>query len=62
MKSVPLPALPVDPNAAADAPSTVGLAELAEDNLTVTGMYRALARRHDALVDAAIEYMKKQSH
>ena len=61
MKSVPLPALPVDPDAADTAPSTIGLAELAEDNLTLAGMYRALARRHDALVDAAIEYMTKQA-
>lgn len=61
MKSVPLPALQIDEAAPDNAPSTVGLAELAEDNLTITGMYRALAKRHDALVDAALEYMTKQS-
>lgn len=58
MKSVPLPDLPIDKAAPDNAPSTIGLAELAEDNLTITSMYRALARRHDALVDAVVKHLE----
>jgi len=60
-KSRPLPALAVDPNAADDEPTTIGLKELADDSFVVTGMYRDLAQRHDALVDAINAWLKRQA-
>jgi hypothetical protein len=60
-RSRPLPVLPVDPAAADSAPSSIGLKELADDSITVTRMYRELARRHDELVDAVNDWLKQQA-
>lgn len=60
-KSQALPQLPVDPGASDDAPSAIGLKEMVDDSITVTTMYRDLARRHDELVDAVNAWIKKQA-
>lgn len=60
VKSEPLPTLPVAPDAKPEDPTTIGLAELAEDSLVITRMYRALAKRHDSLVDAVMEHLRNQ--
>jgi hypothetical protein len=61
-KSRPLPGLPVDSSAPDDAPTTVGIKELVDDSLTVTAMYRDLAKRHDELVDAVNKFLHKQAN
>jgi hypothetical protein len=61
VKSRPLPLLSVDPAAPDDAPTQIDLKTLADDSLTLTGMYRELARRHDALVDAVDAWLKQQA-
>lgn len=61
MKSRPLPVLKDDPAKPDDAASTVGLAELADDRLVTTRLYRDLARRHDALVDAVAAFLARQA-
>jgi hypothetical protein len=61
VKSQPLPALPVDPSLPDDAPTKIGLKEMVDDSITVTSMYRDLARRHDELVDAVAKWIKQQA-
>lgn len=61
VKSQPLPALAVDPNAKNDDASTIDLAKLVSDNLDVAKMYRALAERHDELVDAVLKKLQQQA-
>lgn len=60
-KSEPLPLIPVDADAKDDDPSDVDLAFMAGADLTITKMYRALAKRHDQLVDAVIKKLQEQA-
>ncbi len=61
VKSQPLPILAVDENAKDDDASTIDLAKLVADNLDVTKLYRALAKRHDELVDAVMKKLQQQA-
>jgi hypothetical protein len=60
-KSAPLPRLKDDPGQPADAKSDIGLAELADDNLTLVKLYKNLAKRHDELVDAVMKHLQDQA-
>lgn len=61
VKSQPLPALAVELQAKDDDASAIDLAALVSDSLDVTKMYRALAKRHDELVDAVIKKLQQQA-
>lgn len=60
MKSEPLPRLTDDPTQPDEARSTTGMAELVDDNFVLVMLYRRLARRHDALVDAVMQHLREQ--
>jgi hypothetical protein len=60
-RAKPLPKLPVPEGAADSDASSIGLKELVVDDLEITRMYRELAARHDALVDAVLEKLKEQA-
>lgn len=61
VKSQPLPALAVEAQAKDDDASTIDLPALVSDSLDVTKMYRALAKRHDELVDAVMKKLQQQA-
>jgi hypothetical protein len=61
VKSQPLPALAVESQAKDDDASTIDLSALVSDSLDVTKMYRALAKRHDELVDAVTKKLQQQA-
>ena len=61
VKSQPLPALEVEKTAGDDDASTIDLARLVSDSLDVTKMYRALAKRHDELVDAVMKKLQERA-
>lgn len=61
VKSEPLPAIPVDPDADDDSASAVDLATMVKIDLALTKMYRALAARHDKLVDEVLKKLQQQA-
>lgn len=61
VKSRPLPLLPADDSLPPHAPSGIGLKELVADELSIIGLYRELAARHDALVDYVMQRLQKQA-
>jgi hypothetical protein len=61
VKAKPLPLLPVDDALPANSPSGIGLTEMADDDLSVARLYRALATRHDELVDYVMDQLKRQA-
>lgn len=60
-KSQPIKALPDDKAAGDDAPSTVDLPTLVSDRFDLINLYRALAKRHDELVDAVLKKLQEQA-
>lgn len=61
VKAQPLPRLADDPTQPDAAKSTVGVAELVEDNFAIVKLYRDLAHRHDALVDDVMQHLQDQT-
>lgn len=59
-KSEPLPKLADDAGKPDDAPSTIGIPELVDDNFSLVKAYRRLAKRHDELVDAVMAHLHDQ--
>lgn len=61
VKSEPLPLIPVDPTAAEDDASKIDLPALVQVDLVLVKMYRALAARHDKLVDEVLKKLQQQA-
>ena len=60
-KSDPLPEIPLAPDVSDDDASDIDLASLTQIDLALTKMYRALAFRHDKLVDEVMKQLQKQA-
>ena len=60
-KSEPLPKLADDQSQPDDAQSTIGIADLVDDNFNLVKAYKRLAKRHDELVDAVMQHLRAQA-
>ncbi|MFK3740999.1 hypothetical protein [Massilia sp. TN1-12] len=56
-----MPKLADDQSQPDDAQSTIGIADLVDDNFNLVKAYRRLAKRHDELVDAIMQHLQAQA-